>query len=186
VHAIEAEFNVPIPYRKDELRHTLGVGGGALMDLGCYAVHWTRTVAAEEPVVQNAEAKPGREAGIDESMRAELNFPGGITAQIACSMAPDTRFFASLHAAGSKGAMTMINPLHPARGHAIETVAGGETHRETVEGGPTFTYQLAHVLDVIGGRTTLLLPPDDGVANMRVIDAIYTAAGMAPRGGRQS
>src|SRR5688572_8381352 len=33
---IEADFNVSIPNKEGELRYTESLGGGALMDLGCY------------------------------------------------------------------------------------------------------------------------------------------------------
>ena len=58
IQRLSAFFNVTIPHRPGELRHTLELGGGALMDLGCYPLHWVRTVVGEEPDVVSAEATP--------------------------------------------------------------------------------------------------------------------------------
>jgi predicted dehydrogenase len=47
---------------------------------------------------------------------------------------------------------------------------------------PTYEFQLdAFCAAVLRGEPTLT-PPADSIANMRVLDAIYTAAGMMPRG----
>ena len=48
---IEAAFHVPIPKSPEEFRWSASLGGGALMDLGCYPLQWTRVVAGEEPRV---------------------------------------------------------------------------------------------------------------------------------------
>ncbi|MEO0998969.1 MAG: Gfo/Idh/MocA family oxidoreductase, partial [Pseudomonadota bacterium] len=61
IRRLEAHFDVHIPYRPGELRHTPAVGGGALMDLGCYPVHWLRTIMQSEPEVISAEAIEERE-----------------------------------------------------------------------------------------------------------------------------
>jgi len=47
------------------------------MDLGCYIVHWFRTIAREEPVVATATATEGPR-GVDVAMRAVLQFPSGM------------------------------------------------------------------------------------------------------------
>jgi predicted dehydrogenase len=53
---------------------------------------------------------------------------------------------------------------------------------ERVRGKPTYEYQLeAFCAAVLRGEATLT-PPADAIANMRVIDSIYQAAGMKPRG----
>ena len=53
---IEAQFDVRIPYHSSEFRHEPMLGGGALMDLGCYPVHWVRTLTGSEPRVVQAVA----------------------------------------------------------------------------------------------------------------------------------
>ena len=183
--SMEADFSVPIPYRPGELRHTLETGGGALMDLGCYSIHMLRTVAGNEPSVASAECRCGR-PGIDLSAHARLNFADGVTASVMTSMAEDVTRRILLHVEGTDGSVTFNNPVHPYRGHRIDISHGGETRSETVPGETTYDHQLAHVMDVLAGRTQPLTGGTDAIANMRVIDTIYRAAGLAPRGAAQT
>jgi len=182
VQSLRSHFNVPIPYRAGELRHTPEVGGGALMDLGCYPVHWVRTVMGQEPAVISAAAVQERE-GVDVTMQATLDF-GGIPAEVSCSMATSLApgLDAALTITGSKGRLHAINPLSPHSHHELILEAGDARTTETVPGNTTYWHQLQHVVDVLAGNAEQLTGGDDAVANMRAIDAIYEAAGMQPRG----
>ncbi|MFN4023724.1 MAG: Gfo/Idh/MocA family protein [Hyphomonas sp.] len=179
--AMKAEFSVAIAYSPDELRHRPDLGGGALMDLGCYPAHWLRTVAGTEPRVVSAHIHEGV-PGIDLVTEADLEFPGGIPARLRTCMKPSQPFKALLAIKGSEGVLTAINPIHPARGHSISIRRGARTTRYTVAGETTFDYQLAHVVDVLSGRAAPLTGGEDAVANMALIDAIYEAGGLRPRG----
>ena len=55
------------------------------MDLGCYPVHWVRSLFPGTPVVTSASAERNP-SGADLAMRAELTFPGDVAATVACSM----------------------------------------------------------------------------------------------------
>ena len=181
IEAMEADFSVSIPHRDGELRHTLDLGGGALMDLGCYPVHWVRTLAGAEPSVASAECHCDR-PDVDLSTHARLNFPGGVSASIMTSMAPGVTRRAMLHVDGTKGSLTFTNPLQPHLGHSIEVRRGHETVTKTVPGETTYEHQLAHTIDVLTRGAKPLTGGADAVANMQVIDAIYRAAGLTPRG----
>lgn len=179
--AMKAEFSVAIPHSPQELRHRPDLGGGAMMDLGCYPLHWLRTVAGAEPRLISASMEQGP-PGIDLVTEAELEFPGGIPARLRTSMKSDQKFRAFLAIKGSEGVLRAMNPIHPTRGHSISIQRGQETTRYTVDGETTFDYQLAHVVDVIAGRVSPLTGGEDAVANMAMIDAIYAAGGLSPRG----
>ncbi len=181
IQRLESHFDVAIPYRPGELRHTLEVGGGALMDLGCYPLHWVRTVMKSEPAVVQAEAFQER-LGVDTAMTATLDFDG-VPASIGTTMAEGTEFRADLILEGSRGCLTVINPLSPHNGHElIIELDDGSAESTTVEGNSTYWHQLAHIVDVLNGRAEQITGGADAIANMRAIDAIYEAAGMRPRG----
>lgn len=179
--AMKAEFSVTIPHAPDELRHRPDLGGGAMMDLGCYPLHWLRTVAGSEPELVSARIEEGT-PGIDLVTEAELEFPGGVPARLRTSMKPGQKVRAFLAIKGSEGMLRAMNPLHPSRGHWISIQKDGEARRYTVDGETTFDHQLAHVMDVIAGRAAPLTGGADAVANMALIDAIYEAGGLKPRG----
>ncbi len=178
--SLKAWFNVPIPYREGELRYQLALGGGALMDLGCYPVHWLRTVTGVEPTVRTARARQER-PGIDLTMEATLDFDG-IPANIHCSMAASLPAMdAQLHVQGTRGELTVLNPVSPHGGHTLRWRIGDRLEETTVAGETTYWHQLQHVKAVLAGAAR---PSADAVGNMAALDAIYTAAGMAPRGRR--
>lgn len=182
----EGHFSVEIPERDGELRHDVSLGGGALMDLGCYPVHWARALLEGEPEVLSATSVIGRE-GIDLSMQAEMVFDGGVKAHISTSMMPGVARGAWLEVTGTEASLRIENPIAPHLGHRVTllpvdadeaiVVAEAGQSKET-----TYHYQLDHFLECVAGKAEPILPPGDGVANMAAIDAIYKAAGMMPRG----
>lgn len=181
IEAMEGEFSVHIPDRPGELRHTLDTGGGALMDLGCYPVHMLRTLAGTEPSVVSAECHCER-PGVDMSTHARLRFPNGIAASVMTSMSDAVARRVFLHVECANGSLTFTNPVQPHLGHAIEIRHDGKHTKETVPGDTTYDHQLAYVIDILAGRAKPLTGGGDAVSNMRVIDAIYRAAGLCVRG----
>ncbi|APR76687.1 putative oxidoreductase [Minicystis rosea] len=179
VRRIDAGFTADIA--PGDIRYDLALGGGALMDLGCYPVQWARFVAGAEPTVIGARAVVGP-PGVDVELTADMMFPGGTEARIYTSMAPTAARETWLSIQGDAGEIHVDNPLHPHSGHrlTIRTTAG--TRAETVPGRTTYEHQLevfaAAVLDGVPAQTG----GEDAVATMRAIDAIYRAAGLAPRG----
>jgi predicted dehydrogenase len=184
---IEARFSAPIRDRSD-IRWDLALGGGASMDLGCYPVHWCRTLLATEPEVVAAQAREGPPR-IDVEMTAELRFPrdpraGGapVPALVHCSMDPDAPFDATLELEGSDGTLHVRNPIAPQLGHRLELRVGGEVRAETVPGRTTYQHQLEAVARALRDGSPLPTGGADAVANLRVLDGIYRAAGLGPRG----
>lgn len=176
--AIDGIFTVPIPANPGELRHNPKLGGGALMDLGCYPAHWLRIAVGEEPRVTKAEAVLS-ETGVDLSLTADLAFPSGVAGSLACSMAMDCSFAARLSVEGTAGRIDFTNPLAPHMGHEIRIAAGGRECVESIDGQSTYWHQLDHVVAVLTGTAEPQTGGGDAVANMALIDALYDAAGVA-------
>jgi predicted dehydrogenase len=115
-------------------------------------------------------------------MRAELRFPGGATARITCSMWSRWLIQTSVRVIGHRGEMRVVNFTSPQMWHRMRVTIDGTTRTEKFSRRPSYEYQLdAFCGAVLRGEPTLT-PPADSVANMRVLDAIYSAAGMKPRG----
>ena len=174
VTGLDAVFNVPIPESTTELRHDPALGGGALMDLGTYCLHWCRSVAGTEPKVTSTRAVfSGR--GVDLETEAHLDFDG-LPARIACSMQPGG-FAASLRIEGSAGSMTVINPLAPQLGHRLTIETAGGSRDDTFTREPTYNFQLRAFVAALDSGTAPLTSGDDSIGQMTAIDAIYAAAG---------
>jgi predicted dehydrogenase len=178
----DAAFEVPIAYDSQELRWVAPLGGGALMDLGCYCIHALRMVAAGEPQVERASATI--QNGVDAGMDAELRFADGLTARARCSMVaspPNARLFVE----GERGSFEILNFVAPQIGCRFTVTVDGTTTVEATDGPSTFAAQLAHVGDVLLRGATPLAGGADAIANMTAIDSIYAAAGVQrPQPGR--
>ncbi|WP_433303386.1 Gfo/Idh/MocA family protein [Actinoplanes sp. CA-030573] len=172
----EAVFHGSNPYVPGTLRHEPELGGGALMDLGCYPVHWLRSVFPGEPVV-GATSSVANPSGADIRLRAELTFPGGVEAVVEADMTEGIALRSALTLTGERGTLLADNVVFPSAGHSITLEIDGVPRVSTVAGRTTYDHQLDAVLEGLRAGTPLPTEGEDPIANMAVIDAIYTAAG---------
>jgi predicted dehydrogenase len=177
IKTIKAEFSVTIPFDPKNIRHDPEAGGGALMDLGCYPVHWVRLLAGEEPDILVAATGTRTQLGVDESIVATLRFPSGIFGDVSCGMAKGTPFKALITVLCDTGSVELENPVLPHRGHSIRERLNGGFRHHTVGGGTTFDFQLQALVDVLDGKAAPVNGGADAIGNMAVIDSIYEKAG---------
>ena len=177
IKMLHGVFNHTIPRDPTEFRRIPAMGGGALMDLGCYPVHWCRSLLGEEPEVVEATAAIDP-AGYDEEMRATLAFPSGVNARIECVMSPGWQYHARFTIEGERGTLVAENSLLPQLGHSIRETIDGVLHRYAIGGGTTFDHQLAAVVGALKDGTPLPTEGADPIGNMTTIDAIYARAGV--------
>ena len=183
VDRIDAAFDIPDgKIGRDDIRWDLSLGGGATMDLGCYAIEWVRFAAESEPDVVSAEAVCPVE-GIDGSLGAELRWPSGVTGSVHSSMiAVGESVEAWLRVSGEHGTMIATNPLAPQHGNAMMVVdLGHRIWQRPAETTSTYFHQLVAFRDAIVDGAPFPTTADDGVRNMELIDACYRAAGLEPR-----
>jgi predicted dehydrogenase len=177
---VETALCFPLPKFSD-IRYSYDLAGGAAMDVGAYTVHIARLLGGEEPTVRSAESKL-HSPNVDRAMRAELAFPSGHTARVTCSMWSTSLLRASARVIGDRGELHVINPTNPQMWHRLRVKTGDGARTEQLSRRPTYEYQLDAFCAAILQGTPTLTPPADSIANMRVLDAIYVAAGMTPRG----
>jgi predicted dehydrogenase len=177
---IQAWLCAPIP-KKSDIRYQYALAGGAMMDMGCYVVNMVRMLSGEEPDVRSATAKL-QSADVDRAMSAVLEFPAGHIARVHCSMWSSSVLHVAVKVTGDEGEMRVLNPFAPQALSWMRIRSGGARRNEFPDRRPTYAYQLdAFCSAVLRGRP-MVTTPEDGVANMRVIDDIYRAANMRPRG----
>jgi predicted dehydrogenase len=181
IERIEAALIFPL-VKSSDIRWQLELAGGSLMDAGCYPVHIVRTLAGAEPVVTTAVSKE-RSPGVDRWIRAELEFSDGRSGRVTAGLWSSSILRAHVRVTGRRAAMTVLNPLAPQLFNLITVRGPGGTRIERVRGRPTYEYQLEAFVSAIRNQSPVLTGPHDSVANMRLIDSIYRAAGLAPRRG---
>ena len=177
---VETSLCFPL-VKMNDIRYQYALAGGATMDVGTYTVHLARLLSGEEPEVVSAEPRL-RTADVDRAMRAELKFPSGTTGRITCSMMSKWLIQTYARVIGDRGELHVINPTSPQIWHRMRVKSDGKSRSEKFPRKPTYEYQLEEFCAAVLRGEPTLTPPADSIANMRVLDAIYVAAGMTPRG----
>ena len=180
IEHVEASMCIPLILPGD-IRYRLDLAGGALMDAGCYAVSGVRFLAGAEPEVVRAEARLSS-PGVDRWMRAELRFPDGRTGRVTASLFSTALLRMQARVRGDRGELYVLNPFAPQFFHRLKVRTPAGSRVERVRSEPTYTHQLRAFVRAVRGEAPIATDGRHGVANMRVIDAIYRAAGLAPRG----
>ncbi|MBT3460566.1 MAG: Gfo/Idh/MocA family oxidoreductase [Gammaproteobacteria bacterium] len=182
VEHLDAVFQVKGPIPSNDIRRNYGLGGGVLMDIGCYPISWIRHLMQAEPVVVSATAITDPDQ-VDVEMRASLSFELGATAMITGSMKADVDFKAVVEVFGSEGQMTLRNPLAPQLGHELIVTGVQGSRRVTFDKRSSYAYQLDAFLGAVQRGHSLWTDANDAVKQLTVIDACYKKAGLRLRGG---
>ncbi len=184
---LEAWFCFPMIFPND-IRWRWDLAGGALMDTGCYTISMLRHLAAADPAVPASEPTVTsarawlRTPQVDRRFEAALRWPDGRTGRIVCGLLTGTIVRTSLRAVGDTGEMRVLNPLVPHLGNWLRVRgASGRRSEQVPRGESTYTHQLRAFAAAVGHGAPVPTGPADAVANMRVIDAAYRAAGLRPR-----
>ena len=173
----------------DDIRYDFALGGGALMDGGCYALDCLRLLGASdgqgEPSVTGALADPvAADAGgaaADRSLAVRLAFPGGPTGWFESTFTRDGEFRADLHVICRDGLVHLDNFIFPVRGRLIATRDGDVVADEPGDGDSTYVYQLRAFAAAISSGASVPTSAENAAVTMRLIDDAYRAAGLAPR-----
>jgi predicted dehydrogenase len=177
---VEAHLAFTLPVFSD-IRYNLALEGGAMMDAGCYPASMVRLLTGEEPEVRSARALL-HGADVDRAMRASLVFPSGCTGTLGASLwSWGSLLRLSARAVGSEGEMRVLNPLMPQLPHRLSVRSKGNHRVERFTRRPSYAYQLDAFTDAVLHGTPFPTTPEDAVANMALIDAVYRAAGLPVR-----
>jgi predicted dehydrogenase len=148
--------------------------GGALMDVGCYAVNAARFVFGAEPVDVSGRQRLDPQYGVDSSFAGVLRFPGDRLALVDGSF--DVSGTQRYEVAGPGGTILVERAFLPgAAPAAIHVNAGGQSRTEAVAAADQYALEADHFAR--SARAGRLLPPaEDGLAQAAVIDALYESA----------
>lgn len=166
--------------RTDHWKQKKELGGGVLYDMGVYSIQGARLGTGMEPIaVVSAKTSTTRpeiyKNGLDETVVATLEFPGGVMADIKTSFGENMNF---LNITCAKGEIKMS----PYSGYA--GVRGSSPLGEI-----NFPYQVpwqqAKQMDddalAIIQKKPVLVPGEEGLRDIRIVEAIYKSAGSGQR-----
>ncbi|KAI9450762.1 NAD-P-binding protein [Russula earlei] len=204
---IEATFAIPGGLIKDnDIQMIYHLGGGVMMDMGCYPVAMSRYLAGTEPtkiISARADVHP-KSPQVDLGTTATLAFPNptgslgpadGLTATlVAHARLPKLWGFLPqlpktfVRVIGTRGTVELSNFLVPWLHHTITVESseevGGPLRKRTEKqyGNLGYRYQLEAFIDKLRGRNPEnWIDAQDSIANLEWVEAIYKETGLGSR-----
>ncbi len=179
IRAIQTFFSYFLEDPAD-IRSQADIGGGGLMDIGCYAIASARYVLGEEPtrVAALIERDPG--FGTDRLSSALIAFPAThLTFTCSTSAAP----FQRVVIVGTRARLEVLVPFNPAadascqiRIDSGDPLTGTAAVTESFDAVDQYTLQAEAFSRAVLGSAPLEFPIEDAVQNMRIIEAVFAAA----------
>jgi predicted dehydrogenase len=152
--------------REDDPRWVPELGGGALLDVGCYCVSAARLLLGE-PERVHGEARIGR-GGVDTQFAGTLRF-GPVTATFQCGIR--SSFSNTLEVIGTEGILRVPSPFVDPPG---VVVVNGEEHR--IDAGNHYRFELEDLCAAIRGEREVLLGRAEMRGQASVLDALLRSA----------
>lgn len=167
VHAVHATFTGML-VRPDDPRWVPALGGGALLDVGCYCVSAARLLLGEPDHV-HGEARIGR-GGVDEHFAGTLRF-GEVTATFQCGLT--SKLLDEIVVVGSDGALRVPHAFVDPPGRVL---LNGDEQR--VESGDHYRAELDDLCAAIRGERPPLLGRNEMRGQASALDALLRSAGI--------
>lgn len=164
--------------QSDNIRNRAEVGGGALYDIGCYAVVAGRFLFESEPlrVITLVDRDPDFQT--DRTTSALLDFGGG--RRLDFTVSTQSVPFQRLQAIGTKQRLELVIPFNAPLGGSTDLllddgsqIGGVSAVRETLPPCDMYTLQGDAFSQAVRGEITLPYGLDDAICNMRILDALF-------------
>ncbi len=162
------------------VRNQADIGGGGLMDIGCYAIATARYIFGAEPTRVAALIDRDPTMGVDRLTSALMEFPGGrhLTFTTSTQLSPHQR----VTIVGSKARLEILVPFNAPNQQPARIVLddgrdlfGGGAVAEEFPVVDQYALQGDAFSRAVRGEQALEFPIEDAVQNMRVIDATFRA-----------
>lgn len=161
--------------KPDNIRLQPELGGGALMDVGCYCINVSRTMAGSEPVeVQAFETKAP--SGVDNMMAGTLRFSNDVFASFECGL--NTKRRESYEIGGTEASLRIADAFLPGTDDVVieEHRDGEEPILHSIAGVDEYQCMVEHFADCALNDSEPRYSADEAALNMRVIEALYQSA----------
>ncbi len=161
--------------REDDVRLVPDWGGGALLDVGCYCIDFTRQLLGAAPEGVAVERARFHPRGADLHLSGRLEYAGGVEAAFTCGF--DAPFAQRAVARGTLGAIVLEQPWVSWQERprlTVETAAG----RRALDAGfaNPFALEIEHMARLVRGREPARHPLADTLATARIMARIRQAA----------
>ena len=176
VTAIHADFGLQGPFEPTHRLRAPSLGGGALLDLGVYPIHFAHLFLGAPASVQSwARLTP---EGVDETTGLLFGYDSGAVAALTCSINGASANGASI--TGETGRIDIVDGFWAPRGFTVTRGAEVE-HRQRDYDGLGYRFEAAEVqrcLDA-GLRESPLVPITTTLEVMTLLDMVREQIGVS-------
>lgn len=182
---IESSFGHKLRFDPESRLFNRALGGGGILDLGCYPASISRLLAGAangrafaEVAELSGVARLSPVTGVDVAATAAVKFDNGVVGALSCAMEVTSASFVAVH--GTLGSFRIERPWHGAR--AIELTLEGREAQTIDVGCERSVYALeadavaAAIRD--GKRESPCMTLADSIGNMRTLDCWLAAVGV--------
>ena len=176
--AMQARLHFSLPRGGEpDIRLRSDLGGGSLLDLGCYPVDLFGSLTGTDPDDVAAVAHRDVEGGVDTRTAAVLRY-GDVVASLDCSFDAPMQNSATL--IGTRGSITLTDPFRSDLADGVGTVLvdTGETRRIQVAG-DHYAEQVRAFTAAVADRTAGEGDTELTRRTARTLERIAQAAGLA-------
>jgi D-xylose 1-dehydrogenase (NADP+, D-xylono-1,5-lactone-forming) len=164
---------------RSNIRYRDSLGGGALLDMGCYAVNISRMIFGGEPRSVIGRLRDDAGLGVDTSVAGILEFAEGF-ATIGCSFAADGQ--GSYTIVGTEGVIEVPRGIIPglgtraAQGLIVVIDPDGNRREELFEPANQYRNMVDAFAEAVLNKQPVPLPPEDGLNNIKVLEALVRSS----------
>ncbi len=175
VRLIRSAFVFDIRSNPDNIRLKASLGGGSLMDVGCYPLNLCRVFFESAPEGARALTTQPANAEVELGVAAALDFGDGRRALIDSSFELPWRQFAEV--IGEQGRISIPFPFTPGRVEtAVRVDVGAEAWERHFPAVDQYQLQVEHFADCIQRGEAPAITRADSLAQAQAIEMIYAAA----------
>ncbi len=182
IQHIQSQFTFSLSGRPDNTRLVKNLGGGGIMDVGCYPLSLARRIAGIptnqiyiNPKSLIGQGILGQKSSVDEFAAAQLTFPNQITAHLTCGIMSAYQVYATV--SGTNGYIQIPNPYKPQpkdkeailvyniKGQLVQKIA-------TPDSAAIYTIQAEHFAKCYHEKQieSPLMSHQDSIDNMQLLD----------------
>lgn len=172
VRMVYSHFSFQMDHPEQSTRMVKEWGGGSLYDIGCYPLTYSRYFMGDEPEAVDARMYLDPTYDVDVRFWGSLYFPGGRTAQISSAFDMANRsYYEILGERGKIITSSIMNDIPI----TISLITPEETKEWNFEPSNPYLLQVEHFTQAILEDLPLAFGAEDGIQNMKIIDALFKA-----------
>lgn len=158
------------------IRNQASIGGGALMDIGCYCIQFPRFLFGIEPEKVLGLIDRDPVMNTDRITSGLMDFGQGLSSSFTCST--QLQAYQRAQVVGTEGRIEIDIPVNAPANEATKVTVVDQSGSKVLYFGPAdqYTLQAEAFAKSIIEDTPVPTSLDDAVNNMKVIDAIFESA----------